>query len=408
MFEEKNQKNGSTVQQPSAALSCAVLSDSPPGTAVTNTAMYLAAGLAEAGHRVDFLGTIDRKTLMNRYGDIPGARQVSIVQLGIEQKRGGTLFTLWQFVRLVNAIRNYLKDKQPQLVFSQLIIANVTLAIARRLQRSPGAHVMIEGTMISHSAEIASRENPWIRTYPWMVRRFYPWADGVVGKSPDVVEDLQSLLSGRPAPPMRWIPNPYPLERFVKRSRNEAELPWEDSADEVVFVTTGRLARQKGHTPLLKAFAEVQKQLDARLLIIGRGPIEDELMALADELGVTQAVHFLGYKYNPLKFMRRCDVFVLASLWEGWPSALMEAMAIGLPVITTDCPGGGKLAVTDGDSGLVVPSDNVEALRDAMLLLATDEDTRARYAERAQQQVAQFDFRKVSKDYLRFALESTG
>lgn len=110
-----------------------------------------------------------------------------------------------------------------------------------------------------------------------------------------------------------------------------------------------------------------------------------------------------GRLSNPWKYVAHSTIFVLASRWEGWPSALMEAMACGLPVITTDCPGDGKKMVEHETNGLIVPTDNVMQLQTALLKLLQNQDYRAKIAKKAKESVLSYDYRFISQKYLSFA-----
>lgn len=135
------------------------------------------------------------------------------------------------------------------------------------------------------------------------------------------------------------------------------------------WFTAGRLTAQKNHHQLLVAFARLLEQgRDVEMHIAGEGPLERELKDLAEELGITARVEFLGLQLNIDERMRAADAFVLASLWEGMPNVIMEAMATGVPVVATDVGGVGEL-ITDGETGLLVEPGTPEALARGMARL---------------------------------------
>src|SRR5262249_2418981 len=142
-----------------------------------------------------------------------------------------------------------------------------------------------------------------------------------------------------------------------RKAAEEAACPWDSSVP--VIVTAGRLHPQKGQWHLLRAFAEVRKQMPCRLAILGTGELEGYLRGLAKDLGVETDVYFMGWQANPFKFLARGYVFILPSVSEGLPLVLLEAMACGLPVIATDCPGSSREIVSPEDReeyGLLVPA----------------------------------------------------
>ena len=136
------------------------------------------------------------------------------------------------------------------------------------------------------------------------------------------------------------------------------------------IVTLGRLNQQKNHKLLIEAFAKVfvehsdRKELE--LCIYGEGEEKDNLIALSRQLGVEDRVHLCGRTTNPVKTLSEHDVFVLSSDYEGMPNALMEAMAVGIPCISTDCPTGPSDMIQDKENGMLVPMRDVDALAEAM------------------------------------------
>lgn len=137
--------------------------------------------------------------------------------------------------------------------------------------------------------------------------------------------------------------NPYDLEEIRKRAEEgHAKLPWEDGRKNKIplIVSMGRENDVKGFWHLIKAFAEVKRQgYPARLMIIGEGHFQ-EYKKLAEDLGVRQNVFFTGVQKNPYPYLKEADVYVLSSLNEGFPNALVEAMALAIPVIATNCKSG--------------------------------------------------------------------
>ena len=139
----------------------------------------------------------------------------------------------------------------------------------------------------------------------------------------------------------------------------------------VLFVNAGRLVAQKDHATLLRAFALVLQRMPARLLILGNGPLQPELEQLAAELGIAEHVRFAGFVVNPLPYFRRAAAFVLSSRYEGFGNVLIEAMACGTPVITTDCPYGPGEIVDNGRFGRLAEPQNPQSLAAAMISIAS-------------------------------------
>jgi len=146
----------------------------------------------------------------------------------------------------------------------------------------------------------------------------------------------------------------------------------------------GRLVTQKGFDVLIKAFACcAHSHPEWNLVIIGEGPELERLEAIADQLNVVARVRFTGRLTNPLEILNKADLFVLSSHYEGFPNALIEAMACGLPVISTDCPSGPREIIRDGVDGVLVSPNDISELAAVMDRLMDDWQERHRLSSRA-------------------------
>lgn len=161
------------------------------------------------------------------------------------------------------------------------------------------------------------------------------------------------------------------------------------------FVAVGRLSEQKHFSLLIKAFRKVRDEVPCRLLILGEGEQRTELEELVRQLNLNEDVVLMGWRENPFRIMRAADIFVLSSLYEGFPNVLLEAMAVGLPVISTKCPSGPAELLEEGEFGVLVPPDNVYALAHEMRKMAEDKAFRAHMAARAQERVRDFSLQRM-------------
>ena len=205
--------------------------------------------------------------------------------------------------------------------------------------------------------------------------------------------------------PLRFLPSP-PVETLYHGldpaavgqwvagdgSRQvRAELGVADAVPTVV--TVANFKAHKGYEYLLEAAALVREELpDVRFVLVGTGPLEDEVRAQGRRLGLDGTVVFAGRRSDVPRVVRACDVFALASLHEGLSIALLEAMAVGTPPVVTDA-GGAAEVVTDGRNGLVVAPRQPEALASAIGSLLRDPARRQRLGEAAREQAASFDIR---------------
>lgn len=272
------------------------------------------------------------------------------------------------------------------------------------LPRSNVAHVMTRWfgnrRPILLTEQISSRDNyPGTgigdRVMRGLIARFHPRADAVFPSSAGVRDGLETF--GVPRDRMHVVYNPISVDE-IQRSARE---PLADAGfgDVPTIITVGRYAPQKDHATLLRAFAIVRRQSPARLVLIGQGPLRAELEVLADELGIRSDVRFAGWQPNPFAWLARSDLFVLSSRYEGFGNVIVEAMACGLPVVSTDCPSGPREILRDGEAGELVPVGDPEALAAAMLAVLADPDRRARLAAQSAARAPEFDISVIGPRY---------
>jgi glycosyltransferase involved in cell wall biosynthesis len=276
-------------------------------------------------------------------------------------------------LQFVPGLTQYIRAHRPSALFSGGTYMNIECLFAKRLASSQVRLVMSERTHFS-VAKLSSlkRHNvQWRRRFiAPLVRWAYPQADAIVAVSHGVARDLAHVTK---AHTIRVIHNPTITPDFEARLSAPLEHRWMNHKSVPVILSVGRLAPQKGLPILLRAFALVTREQSARLVIIG-GPTDSDkldrqkgkLLALAESLGVVGDVDFLGYLANPLPYMRQCDLFVLSSLFEGFPNVLVEALAAGCRIVSTDCPSGPAEILRGGDFGTLVAVGDVESLARAM------------------------------------------
>ncbi|MEM6752565.1 MAG: glycosyltransferase [Cyanobacteria bacterium P01_C01_bin.38] len=265
-------------------------------------------------------------------------------------------------VKAVLPLSKYLKKYKPQALISHLAHANVMSVIAKELAHTDTELVLVEHNTLSASKSQLIRA----KLVPPLMKLVYPRANHLVGVSQAVSNDLESQLCLNKGT-VKTIYNPVVNNNLIAKAQAPLEHSWFTENSPPVFIAVGRLTAQKDFATLIKAFALLRQKKLARLIILGEGELRTELEKLIDNLGMSDAVLMPGFVANPYAYMSRSKAFILSSLWEGLPTVLIEAMACGCPVISTDCPSGPKEILEAGKYGELVPMSNVEALYKAML-----------------------------------------
>ncbi len=197
------------------------------------------------------------------------------------------------------------------------------------------------------------------------MRTLYPQLDHIITVSKDAAAAVCSITKLSPDD-VTVLPNAVITPLIKQQSESSARHPWLNSNDVPVVVGIGRLSPQKNFALLLRAFAQVLEQLDARLIIFGEGKLKNTLLRRANSLGIADKVDLPGFINNPFAELKHASVFVLSSDWEGSPTVLAEALSLGVPCVATDV-GDTKVTLQDGDIGKICGRQDPHALAEAIL-----------------------------------------
>ncbi len=265
-------------------------------------------------------------------------------------------------------LTHYLRQVRPTTLLAALHYPCEIAVLAKRLARVSTRVIVSEHNTLSREAEGIRQMS--VRLTPLAARLFYPWADGIVAVSQGVADDLAQitrLSSDR----IQVIYNPIVLPELFTLAQEPVEHSWFKPGEPPVILGVGRLHPQKDFPTLIRAFAEVRKVQQARLMILGDGPERQSLTDLISELGLTEDVALPGFVQNPYAYMAKAAVFVLSSAWEGLGNVLVEAMAVGTSVISTDCESGPEEILAKGKYGALVPVGDSTAIAQAIKSVLT-------------------------------------
>jgi glycosyltransferase involved in cell wall biosynthesis len=265
------------------------------------------------------------------------------------------------------ALVRYLREERPVVLFSADTYLNLVALWARQLSDVSVRTVISERIHLSSHLRDGAKRRKWRwRFIVPLLQRTYPEADRIIAVSRGVADDLRTLV-GLPPELVTTVYNPVVDSELAKQADTPIDHPWFKPGAPPVIIAVGRLTEQKDFPTLLQAFTQVRAQRQVRLLLLGEGELRPKLEALARELGVDRDVSLPGFTSNPFAYMARAAVFVLSSTYEGLPGVLIQALACGCPVVSTDCPSGAEEILENGQYGRLVPVGDPAAMAQAIL-----------------------------------------
>jgi GalNAc-alpha-(1->4)-GalNAc-alpha-(1->3)-diNAcBac-PP-undecaprenol alpha-1,4-N-acetyl-D-galactosaminyltransferase len=287
--------------------------------------------------------------------------EIRIRPMNVSASSYGIASAVRNNVRKIARLRKHIVDTDPDCVIAFMDANNVATLLATRRLKIP--------VVVSERVDPAM--NPIPAVWRYLRRLTYPLATRVVFQTISVRDLFPELSPTRTA----VIPNPVMGVGYPPSYSGASVKPRKS------LVTVARLTRQKRLDLLLSAFSLIPNTDECSLTIVGDGPLKGTLENLARELGISHRVSFTGLVTNPSSFLHGADLFVLTSEFEGFPNALLEAMACGVPVISFDCPSGPSEIIRDGIDGILVPPLDIDALARTISKLLDDEPKRIRLGQ---------------------------
>lgn len=283
-------------------------------------------------------------------------------------------------------------------------------------------------TIVSVRNHMSTKHKRGIKAFLWnsIIKLLYGKTDKIIVVSEEIKRDLTSNY-GINESKIKVIYNSYPIQKIKQLSQDEIEDEYKNIFNYPTVITAGRLNKQKGHWHLIRSFKKVKKAIpDAKLVILGEGELFETLKKLSQELDINKDVHFLGFQKNPFKFIAKSKLFVLSSLHEGFPNAMAEAMACGIPILSTDCLSGPREILAPDEFnkknieyninyeryGILVPvCDGVrynskdpltkeeEIMAEYIIELLQDESLWAHFSKKSLIRIQDFDIKNMIKEW---------
>ncbi len=258
------------------------------------------------------------------------------------------LYLLLGFVTGIIKYRRLLKKHSPDISMSFLVLDNFINIITTSNRRDVKTIVQVHTSLSKKFSE-----SIWFPLIRILIEFMYKKADSIVVVSNGVKTELIDIFKIRPDL-ITVIYNPVNISQIEELASEKVENEW-FSENVPIILNMGRLTKAKGQWHLIRAFAKIRLNTPCKLVIIGSGELENYLMDVVEKLDLHEEVKFLGWQENPYKYISKSSIFILSSLWEALPYALIEAMACGTPVISTNCKYGPEEILECGKRGILIP-----------------------------------------------------
>jgi glycosyltransferase involved in cell wall biosynthesis len=304
----------------------------------------------------------------------------------------------WLIYFRLKRIISYLN---PEVVLSFMWYPNLLALLVRKFSRIKFRLLISERSNVAFSTDGPLMD--LLRSFA--IRRFYGMADRIIVNSREMKQQFQQIYkiaSSR----LKVIYNPVDTRLIDELSKEPVEFKWYKE-DIPIIVAVGRLTKEKGYEYLIRAVKILSDEgNECRLVVLGKGPEKSSLDSTIKDLDLGNRVALPGYVQNPYKYMARSSVFVLSSLYEGFPNSLLEAFSLGVPSVATLCPTGPAEIITDGVNGLLVPPGNERAIAEAIRRLLCSSDERERFKDNGRKTALEFRADKIIEQYEKSFLET--
>lgn len=322
------------------------------------------------------------------------------------------------FLDRINIVKKIKKEHHFDIVISFGVAANIINIVSKQNDKT-----------ICTEHNIKSIENKtwgfFGRVYDVLIKKFYTKPDHLVAISKVMKEDFigNYNIKGN----IEVIYNPHRISEIINRSyENLTEEEQQLFTDKVTLINVGRMTYAKGHWHLIRILAELKKEIPTiQLIILGQGEMEQSLKTLAERLNVQDSIKFLGFQPNPYKFIRNSDLFVMSSLYEGFPNVLIESLACETPIVSTDCKSGPREIIDEAKDiykiinkyevckyGVLTPqfngeivlentllSDSEEEMKKAVLKLLSNKELYNKIQQEYKLQALEYDVENMVKEY---------
>lgn len=285
----------------------------------------------------NFNDDINQKIIVWDGKDVDYPFNGELIDIDVHNK-DNIISNMFVLLKRVSKVKQEKKNNNIQTTISFLEGPNIVNILGRKKDK----------VIVSvHNFQSKERKGIYGVIFKTLIKQFYNKADIVVSVSEQIKKDLVENFNIK-EDKVKVIYNPFDIAKIKNMMTEELEDEYKEIFNYPVIINAGRLTEQKGQWHLIKSFSEVKKDIpNAKLVILGQGELENDLLNLCKSLNIEKDVHLLGFQKNPFKFIHRADIFALTSLFEGFPMCLAESMVCETAIISTDCKSGPREMLFD-------------------------------------------------------------
>lgn len=335
--------------------------------------------------------------------DYPVSEAVDIGVWHSERRTPGQ--KIGSIIKSARRLEKFVRSNNVDIVLSFMEWSNAVNMLSKAMGAKHKAYVNVRCRVKVHYGKSLGKIaalGGWV-AFKWLWR----YADKTIVNSKDIKGDISSLFNIKPGL-IKVIHNPLNIKEIEECQKEPIDKIFSIKKGPLL-INVASLTRPKGHHLLLKAFRDVVSKRSAHLLLIGDGELRKDLVAEVKRLDIEDKITFLGWQSNPYKYIMNSDIFILSSIYEGFPNVLLEAMACGCPVISFNCPSGPREILSPDDNvgedikrakyGVLVKREDESALAKAIEELLDDNDAMSFYRNAGKERSLQFDLPIIAKEF---------
>jgi len=348
----------------------------------------LSRGLLDRGWDISIISEKPSEESLSYFDE-----RVKLLSLGTSfiDQNSNIYFSIFKNILYYFKIRKYIKKHSPDVL---LAAKNIPVSIILKISLKNKFKLIIREAVDPKHSSITQRSF-FSRFLINNIKGFlYPKSDNIIAISEGVKQSLIKNFK-LDSSKIKTIYNPSSDEKIL--SLAQEEIGSDLLSGKPLIISVGRLTKQKDHITLLKAFNEIYSKIDCNLYIVGEGSERDNLEKFIRNNNIEDRVKLLGYQNNPWKFMSKSELFILPSIWEGFGNVIVEAMLIGIPVISSDCPSGPREILNDGVNGKLFKVGDYSHL--AKIIEDVLSDDNSELINRAKIRSRDFTIEKITEEY---------